>query len=155
VIPLNSLTRQIPLFEQLADDEYPQVRQSACLSLPAICRRIESPDYRRTFATKALRTLTADSPEADDDVRCAALEVLGELIYVFHDDPRGPPAELLVAYLDAEGVGKGLGEDWDVVASFNVSGVESSRVEWSRVGSSRIAPRNTRRGDRCLSCIRL
>jgi serine/threonine-protein phosphatase 4 regulatory subunit 1 len=137
------LTQQIPLFEQLADDEYPQVRQSACLSLPAICRRIESPDYRRTFATKALRTLIADSPDGDDDVRCAALEVLGELIYVFHDDPRGPPAELLVAYLDADGVGKGLGEDWDVVASFNVSRVE------------RIASRAARRGDRCLPCTRL
>lgn len=55
------------------------------------------------------------------DVRCAALEVLGELIYVFAKDPKGPPVELMQVYMDEEDVRRGFGEDWDTVASFNVS----------------------------------
>ena len=34
---------QLPLFEQFMTDEFDLVRQSVCLSLPALCRRIESP----------------------------------------------------------------------------------------------------------------
>lgn len=55
------------------------------------------------------------------DVRCAALEALGELIYVFGDDPEGPPAELLQLFMDEEDLQRGFSDDWDTVASFNVS----------------------------------
>jgi len=85
-------------------DEVDHIRQSVCLSLPALCRRIESPDYRRSFAIKAVIVLT----ESGEDVRCAALEMLGEVIYIFEKDPRDDVAR------DEE-------TDWDVVASFNVS----------------------------------
>jgi hypothetical protein len=35
-----------------------------------------------------------------DDVRCAVLEMLGEVIYVFNDDPLGPPPELLRVFCE-------------------------------------------------------
>jgi serine/threonine-protein phosphatase 4 regulatory subunit 1 len=99
-------------------DEVDHIRQSVCLSLPALCRRIESPDYRRSFAIKAVIVLT----ESGEDVRCAALEMLGEVIYIFEKDPRGPPFELLRVYMeDRDDVARDEETDWDVVASFNVS----------------------------------
>jgi len=51
------------------------------------------------------------------------MEVLGELIYAFHDDPLGPPAELVVIYKDdsdEEEVFEG-DCDWDIIAAYNVS----------------------------------
>ena len=107
---------QIDLFETLMLDDVDHVRQSICVALPTLCKRIDSPDYRRSFAVKAVKILT----ESGEDVRFAALEVLGDVIYSFIDDSRGPPAELLEIYTadtmeteDEDGL-------WDVVASFNV-----------------------------------
>lgn len=98
-------------------DEYDHVRQSVCLSLPALCRRIEDPDQRRSFAVRTVLALS----ESSDDVRCALLEMLGEVIYLFQDDARGPPIELLKMYTHDQNEGAVLREtDWDVVASFNV-----------------------------------
>ncbi len=98
-------------------DEDDQVRQSVCLSLPSLCRRIGSSDYRRSFAVKAVKALT----EGDDDVRCAALEMLGEAIHIFEKDSGGPPIELLEIYLDDRIGHNSRGEsDWDVIAMFNV-----------------------------------
>ena len=47
---------------------------------------------RRTLAVQSLLRL-ADDPS--DTVRSALLEVLGEVIYTFRDDPGGPPQELI------------------------------------------------------------
>ena len=47
---------------------------------------------RRTLAVQSLLKL-ADDPS--DTVRSALLEVLGEVIYTFRDDPGGPPQELI------------------------------------------------------------
>lgn len=110
--------KQIPLFEQLCNDQYDQVRQSVCMAVPALCKRIESLDYRREFAIKSIQALTS----ASEDVRMSALEMLGETIYIFHEDPRGPPKELLDIYLDDSEVGDGITDsDWDTIAMFNVS----------------------------------
>ena len=87
---------QLPIFESFASDEVPSVRQSLCISLPAMCRRIDSIDYRRHFAVKMMTQLCSSG----EMVRGAALEVLGEIIWVFDKDPRGPPIELLKLYLD-------------------------------------------------------
>ena len=54
-------------------------------------------------------------------MRCAILEMLGEVIYVFDVDPLGPPAELLEVFTDDVDPYAGLDGDWDVVAAFNVS----------------------------------
>ncbi|KIR36857.1 hypothetical protein I352_00169 [Cryptococcus deuterogattii MMRL2647] len=115
--PVEQVHRMIPLFEQLCDDVYDQVRQSVCMALPALCKRIESLDYRREFAIKSIQTLTS----ASEDVRMSALEMLGEMIYIFHEDPRGPPQELLDIYLDDSEVEDGTTDsDWDTIAIFNI-----------------------------------
>lgn len=99
------------------EDPTAHVRQSVCLSLPAICKRIEASDYRREFAVKAVTALA----QSGDDVRCAVLEMLGEIIYVFDDDPNGPPTELLQVYMEDTAGHEAIDGDWDVVAAFNVS----------------------------------
>ncbi|KAK4685530.1 serine/threonine-protein phosphatase 4 regulatory subunit 1, partial [Tremellales sp. Uapishka_1] len=121
VAPLEKIYEVIPLAEQFITDEVDHVRQSACLSLPALCRRIDSSDNRREFAVNAVSILVNGS----EDVRCAALEMLGEVIYIFHDDPMGPPQELLDMYMDDsdEREVEGPDSDWDLVASFNFPGV--------------------------------
>ncbi|WWC87973.1 uncharacterized protein L201_002875 [Kwoniella dendrophila CBS 6074] len=120
LVPVEHIYRMLPLFEMFCEDENDHVKQSACLALPALCRRIESLDYRRSFAVKAVQTLMS----GDEDVRCAALEMLGEVIYIFHDDSRGPPDELIDVYTDDSEVGEGERDsDWDVVAIFNFPGV--------------------------------
>lgn len=99
------------------EDPTDHVRQSVCLSLPAITKRIEEQDYRREFSVKAVNTLF----QSGEDVRCAILEMLGEVIYVFDDDPDGPPPELLEVYtqdVTNQPINDG---DWDVIAAFNVS----------------------------------
>lgn len=55
--------------------------------------------------------------------RCSALEVLGELIYLFNDDPNGPPQQLLEIYLDdsQSGTSAAIDRVWDIIATFNVS----------------------------------
>ncbi|WVQ85483.1 hypothetical protein IAT38_007648 [Cryptococcus sp. DSM 104549] len=120
MVPVEQVYRMIPLFEAFCEDENDHVKQSACVSVPALCKRIESPEYQRAFAVKALQTLTG----CDEDVRCAALEMLGEVIHIFHEHPTGPPAELLAIYVDDREVPEGLRDsDWDEVAIFNFPGV--------------------------------
>ena len=112
------------MFERFCADEVDHVRQSVSLSLPVLCGRIDSSDYRRVFAVKAVQAL-ADS---GDDVRFAALEILGEIIFIFEKDPRGPPIELLKLYLDhGDDESYEQESDWDVVASYNV-GVQDADV---------------------------
>ncbi|WVF70859.1 hypothetical protein IAT40_005653 [Kwoniella sp. CBS 6097] len=120
MVPKEFVYQMLPLFEQFCQDENDHVKQSACLSLPALCKRIESQDYRRSFAINAVQTLM----NGNEDVRCAALEMLGEVIHIFYDDARGPPAELLEVYTDDSEVREGERDsDWDVVAIFNFPGV--------------------------------
>lgn len=121
IVPLDQVYRLIPLFELFISDEINHVRQSACVALPALCRRIDSSEYRRDFAVRSVLILVDSGP----DVKCAVLEMMGEIIYVFDKDPDGPPDELLQVYMDDEGeVMPGEQDsDWDIVASFNVSGI--------------------------------
>jgi len=121
------------------EDPTAHVRQSVCLSLPAICKRIESSDYRRDFAVKAVTVLA----QSGDDVRCAILEMLGEIIYVFDKDEGGPPLELLQVYMEDVNGHSAVDGDWDVVAAFNVCSLRcdveeklmnSFQVSLSRLG---------------------
>ena len=98
-------------------DEVAQVRQAVTVSLPALLRRIESVEFRRSFAVKAVAVLTDSEPE----VRFAALETLGEVIYAFKDDPLGPPKELLDIYMDNLSHTVDGRDDWEYVTCFNVS----------------------------------
>jgi len=67
------------------------VRHSILFALPGILARVDQ-SRRRTLAVRSLLKL-ADDPS--DTVRSALLEVLGEVIYTFRDDPGGPPQELV------------------------------------------------------------
>ncbi|GMK60040.1 hypothetical protein CspeluHIS016_0902570 [Cutaneotrichosporon spelunceum] len=118
VAPQDDVDRLLPVFELYANDENSQVRQAACVCLAPLCKRIPQDSSRRHFAVQAMATFMA----SDDNVRYAALEVLGEVIYTFHLDPEGPPAELIIIFCD-DRESKGKDCDWDVVASYNFPGV--------------------------------
>lgn len=77
-------------------DQNEQVRQSACLCLPALCKRISNIEDRRSYATRAFDTLL----NSGDLVQYTALEIIGEIVHLFYDDPMGPPQELLDVYLN-------------------------------------------------------
>ncbi|KAJ9104057.1 hypothetical protein QFC19_004191 [Naganishia cerealis] len=94
--PLHTLDSMLGLFENYVMDQNEQVRQSACLCLPALCKRISNPEDRRSYATRAFDTLF----NSGDLVQYTALEIIGEIIHLFHDDPLGPPQELLDVYLN-------------------------------------------------------
>jgi serine/threonine-protein phosphatase 4 regulatory subunit 1 len=81
----------LPLYETLVNDQEWHVRHSILFALPGILARVDQ-SRRRTLAVRSLLKL-ADDPS--DTVRSALLEVLGEVIYTFRDDPGGPPQELI------------------------------------------------------------
>ncbi|CAK9782157.1 unnamed protein product [Cutaneotrichosporon oleaginosum] len=116
--PDESIERLLPVFELYANDEDDQVRQAACVCLAPLCKRIPLDAARRHFAVQAMKTFMASG----DNVRYAALEVLGEVIFTFDADPEGPPTELITIYCD-DRESEGKDSDWDVVASYNFPGV--------------------------------
>lgn len=114
--PEGAIERLQPVFELYANDEEDQVRQAACVCMPPLCKRKPQDAARREFAVNAMATFMS----SHDSVRYAALEVLGEVIYAFDNDPDGPPAELIALFCD-DSESEGPDSDWDVLASFNVS----------------------------------
>ena len=93
----------LPLFQALVQDPIGQVRHSAVFALPGILTRL-TPPHRRTLAVDTLLTLSCDEALS---VRSGVLEVLGEVIYAFHDDDGGAPQELVSLF-----VGRERGVDW-------------------------------------------
>ncbi len=79
-------------FEMLLTDKIWHVRQAACLSMPGLFGAIKDPALRREKVTSAVRLFAED---VSRDVRSAVLEIIGELIYLFHEDPEGPPPHLV------------------------------------------------------------
>lgn len=71
------------------------VRHSALFALPALLPRLPFPRRREI----AIETVTALSTDSHPTVRSGVLEAIGEVIYTFHDDPAGPPEELLSLFL--------------------------------------------------------
>lgn len=67
--------------------------------------------------------------ESDTAVQLTVLEILGEIIYLFHDDPQGPPQELLQFFLAQDepqapnGWTDAAESERDIVTAFNVSSV--------------------------------
>jgi serine/threonine-protein phosphatase 4 regulatory subunit 1 len=74
------------------------VRHSILFALPGILARVDQ-TRRSTLAVQSLLKL-ADDPS--DTVRSALLEVLGEVIYTFRDDPGGPSQELIDLFVPEE-----------------------------------------------------
>ncbi|KAK4053327.1 hypothetical protein OIO90_003939 [Microbotryomycetes sp. JL221] len=85
----------IPLHSSFAADAVWHVRRTACLVLPAICKRLPK-DLRRARATDMVKQFNSDTAR---QVRSGALEVCGELIYTFYEDPDGVPEDILSIFL--------------------------------------------------------
>ncbi|EPQ27336.1 uncharacterized protein PFL1_05258 [Pseudozyma flocculosa PF-1] len=83
--------RLLPAFERAMADRIWHVRLAACFSLPAILGRLNAPE-KRSRTVSSLRTFVND---VSRKVRLAALEVLGEAIFMFKDDAEGVPDEMV------------------------------------------------------------
>lgn len=88
-------TAVLPLHATFARDTLWHVRRAACLALPAVCKRLPLPLLRATVVSN-IQFFAADAARS---VRSGALEVCGELIYLFHADPEGVPPEVLAFFL--------------------------------------------------------
>lgn len=85
----------LPLFKSLRADPAWHVRHSSLFALPALLSRLPS-GLRRLIAVSTIIPLSRDESAP---VRTGVLEALGEVVYTFHDDDRGPPDELLRLFL--------------------------------------------------------
>ncbi|GAA6009944.1 hypothetical protein JCM10207_002168 [Rhodosporidiobolus poonsookiae] len=96
VLPLEVLeTVALPLHDAFSRDALWHVRRAAVLALPSVLKPLSRPDLR-THAIKAITLFNADD---NRNVRSGALEICGELIYLFHEDPDGVPDEVLAVFL--------------------------------------------------------
>ena len=73
-----------------------QVRQAACYSLPGIFSLQPAGADRRRDLVIIMRALNQD---VSPNVQLAAFEMIGEVIYLFHEDPAGVPPELVHLFL--------------------------------------------------------
>lgn len=73
-----------------------QVRQAACYSLPGVFSLQPVGAERRRDLVIIMRALNQD---VSPNVQLAAFEMIGEVIYLFHDDPEGVPPELVRLFL--------------------------------------------------------
>ncbi|KAG1875048.1 armadillo-type protein [Suillus tomentosus] len=85
----------LPLFESLRADPAWHVRHSSLFALPALLSRLPS-GLRRSVAVSTIIPLSRDESAP---VRTGVLEALGEVIYTFYGDDRGPPDDLLRLFL--------------------------------------------------------
>jgi serine/threonine-protein phosphatase 4 regulatory subunit 1 len=73
---------------------------------------------RRSYAARAFDTLI----NSGNLVQYTALEILGEIVHLFHGDPLGPPQELLDVYFSQSEIlepqDETTGHDTDVVRQF-------------------------------------
>lgn len=73
-----------------------QVRQAACYSLPGVFSTQPHGPKRRKDLVIIMRALHQD---VSPNVQLAAFEMIGEVIYLFHNDPNGVPNELVNLFL--------------------------------------------------------
>lgn len=81
---------------RLCQDNIWHVRQAACLSVPNLFAQIADSTTRRTKMVDVMRMFVTDSSR---NVRVAALDIIGEVIYLFHEDPEGVPRQLIRHFL--------------------------------------------------------
>jgi hypothetical protein len=75
---------------------------------------------RRSYAARAFDTLI----NSGNLVQYTALEILGEIVHLFHGDPLGPPQELLDVYFSQSEILEPQDETTGhgaVVSAYNVS----------------------------------
>lgn len=71
------------------------VRRAAVLALPSLCKSLSRPALR----AQTVKAIALFGVDENRNVRSGALEVCGELVYLFHEDPAGVPDELLDFFL--------------------------------------------------------
>ncbi|PWN36191.1 ARM repeat-containing protein [Meira miltonrushii] len=89
------------VFSQLCQDTIWHVRQAACLSAPNLFAQVVDRFERRKELMEVMSGFVND---VSRNVRVAALDIIGEVIYLFHDDPEGVPEHLVRHF---------LGQPWD------------------------------------------
>ncbi|KAL5529223.1 hypothetical protein ACEPAG_5197 [Sanghuangporus baumii] len=100
VVPEELLfTSLLPLFDFFCGDSIWNVRQSVLFALPSILSRLP-PGLRRIHALQTIQKMAIDS---SPQVRTGVLEILGEVIYSFHEDDKGPPEEIVRLFIGEEG----------------------------------------------------
>ena len=82
---------------RVLSDRVWQVRQAACYSLPGVFSTLPPSESRRNELVAVMRVLQSD---VSPNVQLAAFEMIGEVIYLFHEDPQGVPEELVRLFLD-------------------------------------------------------
>jgi len=118
----------LPTLDAHLRDNIWHVRQAACLSMPAVLTKTDD-ETQRVRAVTYLRGLVKD---VSRNVRQAALEVIGELVFLFHEKEGGVPEELIRFFL-----GEPLGELDEEMAE-DSKGADSklpSRLELSNPSS--------------------
>ena len=104
-----------------------QVRQAACYSLPGVFAIQPRNNARRENLLLIMRALKQD---VSPNVQLAAFEMIGEIIYLFHDDENGVPDELVRLFMgkpmDAHDEGNDVNEfltnsDYALIVAFNLS----------------------------------
>ncbi|CBQ69979.1 conserved hypothetical protein [Sporisorium reilianum SRZ2] len=81
----------LPALNKAIHDRNWHVRQAACFSIPATLGRLED-KLRREHTLVFMRALVND---VSRQLRMAALEIIGEVIYMFHETEAGVPEELV------------------------------------------------------------
>ncbi|SPO30050.1 uncharacterized protein UTRI_05889 [Ustilago trichophora] len=85
----------LPALHKAIHDRNWHVRQAACFSIPAILGRLDE-KLRREQTLLFMRALVND---VSRQLRMAALEIIGEVIYMFHNTEAGVPEELVRFFL--------------------------------------------------------
>ncbi|GAA5890688.1 hypothetical protein JCM6882_000626 [Rhodosporidiobolus microsporus] len=85
----------LPLYNDFSRDSLWHVRRAAVLALPSIFKHLPRPALR----SQAVNAITHFSGDDNRNVRSGALEICGELVYLFHEDPAGVPEEVLSFFL--------------------------------------------------------
>ncbi|KAJ1019250.1 hypothetical protein NDA13_006170 [Ustilago tritici] len=85
----------LPALNKAIHDRNWHVRQAACFSIPAILGKLNE-KLRRDQTLLIMRALIND---VSRQLRMAALEIIGEVIYIFHNTEVGVPEELIRFFL--------------------------------------------------------
>ena len=85
----------LPALNKAIHDRNWHVRQAACFSIPAILGKLDE-KLRREQTLVFMRALVND---VSRQLRMAALEIIGEVIYTFHNTEAGVPEELVRFFL--------------------------------------------------------
>ncbi|KAK0553908.1 hypothetical protein OC846_002305 [Tilletia horrida] len=122
----------LPTLDAHLRDNIWHVRQAACLSMPAVLSKTDD-ETQRSRAVSYLRLLAND---VSRNVRSAALEIIGELVFLFHTKQGGVPDELVRFFLGEpiDGTDAEMAESSKENETGSQSRYESSNVTSSEYG---------------------